>query len=85
MTMEEFKEWKKKWYKTVPRCDDFVCCHELTACGVDYLCGDCTIYETWKLPRYGKVTCTDVGCEDCFEKYSCKRGRQRRGVASYDD
>lgn len=76
MTREEFEKWKANWYKTVPRCDDFVCCHELTACGVDYLCGDCTIYETWQRYRNtltDKVTCTDVNCTDCFEKYECKR------------
>ncbi len=76
MTREEFKEWKVNWYKTIPRCDDFVCCHELTVCGIDYLCGDCTIYEIWQQYRdtlTGKVTCTDVDCMDCLEHYDCHK------------
>lgn len=76
MSKEEFEMWKKKWYDTVPRCDDFICCHELTACGVDYLCGDCTIYLTWKHYQEtytDRITCTDVSCDDCLRNYDCKK------------
>jgi hypothetical protein len=74
--LKEFEEWKRNWYKTVPRCTQFVCCHELTACGVNYLCGDCTIFPTWEYyqqTRTNKVTCTDVSCEDCLKNHNCER------------
>lgn len=76
MTREDFEEWKQWWYRMVPRCENFICCHELTSCGIDRLCGDCTVYETWQNYRdilSNKVTCTDVGCEDCMLKYDCIR------------
>jgi hypothetical protein len=74
-TRQDFEEWKNWWYKTVPRCNDFICIHELTSCGVDYICGDSTRYEMWLQWRdllCGKCICTDVGCEDCILKYDCK-------------
>ena len=46
MTEEEFKNWKKDWYKRVPKCENFVCCHELMSCGIKIFCGDCSIYDT---------------------------------------
>ena len=69
--IEDFVRWQKQWYKTIPKCGDFSCIHELTSCGVDRLCGDCTILEMWKVPKH-KVICDDVGCEDCMRRYDCK-------------
>ncbi len=81
MTREEFEIWKRKWYNTVPRCTDFVCCHEMTSCGIERQCGDCTIYPTWKFFREGgreHFTCTDVGCIDCLRNHDCNRRRYDR-------
>jgi len=77
MTQEDFQKWKRRWYKTVPRCADFVCCHELTSCAVELQCGE-TIYPTWTFYREeGRehFTCTDVGCIDCLRNHDCKRRR----------
>lgn len=75
MTREEFENWRTWWYRMVPHCFEFVCEHELTSCGVNYLCGDCTIYETWQHYRNtltDKVTCTDINCGDCMLKHECE-------------
>ncbi len=74
MTFKDYNKWKRKWYCTVPRCTQFVCCHEMTLCGVDHLCGDSTIYPTWNYYQdvhIFKETCTDVGCEDCLRNHDC--------------
>ncbi len=71
-TREEFLEWKKNWYEKIPKCKDFVCCHELTSCGVELLCGDCSIYETWD-KMYDKITCIDTNCMDCMLKHECSK------------
>lgn len=71
MTESEFKEWKKDWYKRVPKCDKFVCCHELMSCGIRIFCGDCSIHSTYERDK-DPQECTIVGCDDCMLKYECK-------------
>ena len=71
MTEEEFKEWKKDWYKRVPKCENFVCCHELMSCGIKIFCGDCSIHGVYAMDK-NPMECDTVGCDDCFIKYECK-------------
>lgn len=71
MTESEFKEWKEHWYRKVPKCDKFVCCHELMSCGIKIFCGDCSIYDTYSRDEK-PVECTTVGCDDCMIKHDCK-------------
>lgn len=71
MTISEFEEWKKDWYEKVPKCKNFVCCHELMSCGIKIFCGDCSIYNTYIRDKCPKE-CTTVGCDDCIMKYECK-------------
>jgi hypothetical protein len=71
MTESEFKEWKADWYKKVPKCDKFVCCHELMSCGIQLFCGDCSIHSTYARDK-NPQECTRVGCDDCMLKYECK-------------
>ncbi len=79
MTQEAFKQWKRWWFETVPQCHTFVCCHELTTCGVELQCGDCTIYPTWKFFGEGRehFTCTDVDCSDCLRNHECLKERNK--------
>jgi len=71
MTELEFKEWKDDWYKRVPKCKDFICCHELMSCGIKIFCGDCSIYGTYIMDKDPRE-CATVGCNDCIMKYECK-------------
>jgi hypothetical protein len=71
MTESEFKEWKIDWYEKVPKCDKFVCCHELMSCGIKIFCGDCSIYSTYSKDKKPEE-CTTVGCDDCMVKYECE-------------
>lgn len=71
-----FETWKRQWFKYIPKCADFVCCHELSSCGVDKFCGDSTIYPTWNdaVERHlTKPTCTNVGCADCLRNHDCEK------------
>jgi hypothetical protein len=68
MTGLEFEKWKEDWYKRVPKCKDFSCCHELMSCGIKIFCGDCSIYDTYAREKDHKE-CTIVGCDDCMMKY----------------
>lgn len=72
---DDFENWKLKWYDEVPKCRDFVCCHELMSCGIDILCGDCSILDTWKkrIKDPNVYTCTTVYCADCLKKYTCEK------------
>lgn len=70
MTISEFEEWKKDWYERVPKCNKFVCCHELMSCGIKIFCGDCSIYGTYKRDKEPRE-CTTVSCDDCMLKYEC--------------
>lgn len=70
---DEFDSWKQGWYDTIPKCRYFDCCHELMSCGINVLCGDCTIYNTWKNRKSNVNICKTVDCMDCIEKYSCKK------------
>ncbi len=70
MTESEFNEWKKDWYQRIPKCEEFLCCHELMSCGIKILCGDCSIYETYRKASNLKE-CITVGCNDCMLKYKC--------------
>jgi len=76
MKQKDFEDWKRNWFKYVPQCFDFVCCHEMTSCGVERFCGDCTIYPTWNTAiekKFKIPTCNDVGCDDCLRNHDCKR------------
>ena len=79
MTEEEFKDWKKDWYKRVPGCENFVCCHELMSCGIKIFCGDCSIYDTYTRDSNPRE-CDIVGCDDCFIKYECKDYERIRAI-----
>ncbi len=77
LSKEKFDEWKLNWYDSVPKCRDFVCCHELMSCGIGILCGDCTLYNTWKKNIYSAYKCTTVYCADCRNKYTCQKMPKR--------
>jgi hypothetical protein len=72
MSKKEFDEWKAEWYIKIPGCKDFACVHELTACGIDFLCGDCSIYQTYKTQEV-PMECSDISCQDCFLSHSCDK------------
>ena len=76
MTISEFEEWKKDWYERVPKCNKFVCCHELMSCGIKIFCGDCSIYSTYSIDKEPQE-CTTVGCDDCMIKYICDNYKSR--------
>lgn len=71
-TSEQFDEWCKQWYREVPECEDFSCCHELMSCGINFGCGDCSIYPTMQTGCSN--ICTNVDCLDCNMKYECEFG-----------
>lgn len=75
ISKEKFEEWKLEWYDKVPKCRGFVCCHELMKCGIGILCGDCSIYSTWKnnIGDPNIYTCETVYCADCEKKYTCEK------------
>lgn len=70
---DQFEEWRKHWYETFPKCEDFSCCHELMSCGISLACGDCSIHSTMSGGSAGSV-CTDVTCIDCLHRFECKFG-----------
>ncbi len=70
-----YEKWKQSWYDAVPKCKDFICSHELMSCGIDTLCGYCTIYETWRKNKPNAYICTTIDCMDCEMKYECKKVR----------
>ena len=67
----DFEKWKLNWFMRVPKCFNFMCCHELTSCCVDYLCGCGSIYETYKNQEC-PLECFEVDCDDCMNKYECE-------------
>ena len=71
----KFERWKKEWYETVPKCKDFTCVHDLMSCGISIICGDCSIYETFKRGNWYYV-CQTVSCMDCTKRYTCKRAQK---------
>lgn len=72
MTKEEFSQWKKDWFIRIPQCKDFSCVHELMSCGINILCGDCSIYGTY-IGQSKPRECTTVSCIDCMKKYECQK------------
>lgn len=72
-TKREFNAWVKEWYKTVPKCSKFRCCHELMSCGIAVACGDCSRYETM-LKGAGRI-CNEVSCIDCLSREQCKNAK----------
>ncbi len=71
MTKKEFKVWKTEWKYRIPKCKNFICCHEMTSCAIDYLCSEGSIWETYSRQKH-PMECTGVGCADCMSKYTCK-------------
>ena len=74
MSEKEFYAWKKDWFRRIPNCEKFNCCHEIMTCAITPLCGCGSIYETYKkqsMPR----ECDTVSCDDCFEKYECNKNK----------
>jgi hypothetical protein len=71
MNEKEFQFWKEEWFLYVPKCKDFVCCHELTSCAIKPLCGCGSIYNTYKSQEI-PLECLEVTCNDCLSKYECK-------------
>ena len=76
LTTKDFKKWKEDWYNKVTKCSSFICCHELDSCGIERLCGNCSIYETWLRNKDIYEECEDVSCIDCMLRYQCKRVRK---------
>ncbi len=74
-TEEEFEEWKRVWKSFVPGCHEFKCVHELMSCGIDVMCGDCSVYSTAE--RGASRICTEVGCQDCIKHGRCKKEHDR--------
>lgn len=74
-TEAEFEKWKKDWFKTVPKCDDFACCHELMSCGIYVACGSCSLHRTMAAGVADRI-CEDVDCSNCCD-YECKEKRLR--------
>ena len=72
ITKEQFEIWKKFWFERIPKCKDFVCCHEMTSCAINFLCGCGSIYETYSKQKHPRE-CTTVGCADCMLKYECEK------------
>ena len=71
-TEKDFNVWKKQWYNTIPRCKDFRCIHELSSCGINYVCGDCSIWDTFKKGLWDGV-CDNVNCVDCMRRHGCDK------------
>ena len=75
LNKEEFENWKEEWNLRIPKCKDFICCHELDSCAIDRLCSQGSIYETYKQQSI-PTECTNVDCMDCIKHYDCyKVGR----------
>lgn len=70
MTKNEFEKWKLNWFLRVPKCFNFHCCHELTSCAINPLCGCGSLYETYKLQEC-PLECLEVTCDDCMLKNEC--------------
>ena len=70
LTKEEFSQWKEEWNLRIPKCKDFICCHELNSCAVDRLCSQGSMYETYKR-QTSPVECDDVTCGDCMRREDC--------------
>lgn len=72
MTEKDFNIWKLSWLTRVPKCLEFACCHELMSCAIRPLCACGSIYTTYK-SQLDPEECTNVGCQDCLKRYTCKR------------
>ncbi len=70
-TEKDFSKWKQDWFLSVPKCKDFRCIHELMSCGIVFICGDCSIFETFRKGYWGCV-CDFVCCMDCMRRFECK-------------
>jgi hypothetical protein len=73
-TIEDFEAWKKTWHLEVPKCPDFVCCHELDSCGISRACGQCSRFGTMSRGVASDI-CEDVDCIDCVKRHECMYGR----------
>jgi len=72
--IDRFEAWRRKWFRLVPRCDDFDCVHDSMTCGIGHACGDCSKYETMYNDGCMDI-CTSVGCADCLRKHECEFGK----------
>jgi hypothetical protein len=72
-TKEEFEEWLKLWRVLIPKCNDFICCHDSDSCCINFACGEGSIVETMR--RGTGSICESVNCIDCLKRYTCKFGR----------
>ncbi len=75
MNKKEFEFWKKDWLKRIPKCQDFVCCHETSNCAIRPLCGCGSIYETYKSQK-DPEECNTIDCMDCMLRWECNRPRK---------
>ena len=73
-TIADFEAWATTWYTQVPKCQDFICCHELNSCGINRACGPCSRYETMARGIAFDI-CEDVDCIDCDNRHDCMYGR----------
>lgn len=71
-TEKDFEKWKEEWKEKVPMCKDFRCVHELDSCGIYIMCGDCSIFRTFKNGLWGWI-CDNADCIDCVRRYKCRK------------
>ncbi|PIU76189.1 hypothetical protein COS75_00345 [Candidatus Pacearchaeota archaeon CG06_land_8_20_14_3_00_35_12] len=48
LTEAQFEEWQNYWFENLIGCKDFACVHDSETCGIARMCGDCSIYRTYK-------------------------------------
>jgi hypothetical protein len=72
-TNKEFEEWLRLWRIMVPKCIDFICCHDSDSCCINFAC-DGSMVSTMR--RGTSCICESVNCIDCLKKYHCKHGHQ---------
>ena len=75
MSETQFEQWKKEWNLRIPKCSEFVCCHELGTCAILFLCSQGSIYSTYKSQKDPKE-CNNVSCIDCVLRYECNKRKQ---------
>jgi len=78
MNEEEFFQWKRNWFKRIPKCIDFACCHELSSCAIKPLCGCGSIFQTYQY-QIRPEECFTVDCSDCLNKHECTKENNESG------
>ena len=69
---DQFTAWRHEWFASLGLCKDFVCVHSLDTCGIEYACGDCSIFRHQS--KYGcNLICMGVNCMDCALRSECTK------------